>query len=231
MLTKVNSFNYNLGTGQLNKYFLQHNFNEALDNLNGNLLVKKNNCIYVYNYHKNKYYNHNKIQIDVNGHKFVKQIDSFDQNNHLIANKIRLYVLSLIDKNNDVILGIGGEYYIYFYFAHAQRYIGMSNHLAIINDAKYNVPCAENYLVDYNNKTTYPIIKYADCIILNVFNIHVNIIEYIETIKFKKIIVIACNLPDSKMLLLKNKFKIKSIKYFKNIAGIIRVILLNNVKD
>ncbi len=226
MLTKVNNNNYHLGSGELYKYFVQNNILEGQDNLNGYLLVNNKGNIYVYNYYNNKSYKHNKIQIEFNGYKFVKHIDSFDQNNYLIANKVRLYVLSLIDKNNNIILGIGGEFYIYFYFINALKYIGISNHQSIINDSKYNIPCSTNYLVDYNNNKTYPIIKNADCIILNVFNIHKNIIEYIEKIKFKKLVLISCNLPDNKFKMLVSKFKIVSIKYFKNLTGMIRIILL-----
>jgi hypothetical protein len=137
-----------------------------------------------------------------------------------------MYVLSLIDKNIETILGIGGEYYIYFPFINAKKYIGMSNHISIINDAKYNILWSINYLVDYNNKNTYPKIIFADSIILNVFNININIIEYIEKIKFNKLILISCNLSDNKFNLLITKFKILGIKYFKNLTGIIRIILL-----
>ena len=226
MLTKVNNNNYFLGSGELYKQYIRKSFKEAHDNLNGYILIKNTNDIYVYNYNNNRYYKHNKIQVEFNGHKFVKHIDSFDQNNYLIANKLRMYVLSLIDKKNDIILGIGGEYYIYFPFINSNKYIGISNHMSIINDAKYNILWSKNYFVDYNNISNFPKITYADCIILNVFNVHINILNYIENIKFKKIILISCNLPDVKFKLLITKFKIISIKYFKNITGIIRVILI-----
>ena len=109
---------------------------------------------YNYNYYVNKYYLHNYIQIHWNDKIILKQIDSFDQNNINISNKIRKTVLSLANNTNNTfntILGIGGEFYVYFKFIKANEYIGMSNHQCIVDDANYNVPYSKNYLVDYNN--------------------------------------------------------------------------------
>lgn len=234
MLTKVNRYNYYLGTSNIISYISK--FQEILkndfliqDNMNGYVLVKLYDKIFLYNYNIDKYYNHNRIQIQINGCIISKQIDSFDQNNSLIANKIRSYIIKLFNFNNiNTILGIGGEYYIYFPFINANNYIGISNHKSIKEDADYNIPFSKNYLVDYNNINTFPNIEVSDNIILNVYNIHDNIIKYIKSLEFKNLIFISCNLSNNKLEKIINNFKIIEIKYFKNIDGLIRIILIKN---
>jgi hypothetical protein len=234
MLTKVNRYNYHLGTSNIISYISK--FQEILendfliqDNMNGHILVKLYDKTFLYNYNIDKYYNHNRIQIQINGYTISKQIDSFDQNNCLIANKIRNHIIKLFSFNDiNTILGIGGEYYIYFPFINANNYIGISNHKSIIEDANYNIPFSKNYLVDYNNISTFPKIGVVDNIILNVYNIHDNIIKYIKSLEFKNLIFISCNLSNNKLEKIINNFKIMYIKYFKNIDGLIRIILIKN---
>jgi len=273
MLTKISSLEaIHLASDNIKKI---KNFDVIHDNMNGYLLIKYKNKSYLLNYYNNKIYLYNRIQVHFNGITISKQIDSFDQNNYLIANNLRLYVLSLcnlsawsrIEKtcfsyshymllkqnynkdmkqseisddnyrvqrsnytlealNNKIntILGIGGEYYLYFPFIQANNYIGISNHQCIIDDAQYNNHYSKNYLVNYDNIFTYPQIDRAEIIILNVYNIHTNIIKYIKSIKFDKLIIISCNLPDKKLLLLKNNFTIQKIKYFHNFDNLIRII-------
>jgi hypothetical protein len=226
MLSKIDQSNYNLGTNQIKKYIENNKeIKRIQDNLVDSLLIETNDNIYIYNYVKNKKYNHYKIQIEFNNKKIVKQIDSFDQNNILIANKLRKYVLSLCKNNYDLVLGIGGEYYLYFLFINANKYIGISNHKTIINDANYNIPYSVNFLVDYNNYNSLPKVK-ANLIILNLFNIHINVIKYLNDIKFDKLIIISCSLPENKLLLLKKNFKIITINTFSNLNGFIKVFQL-----
>ena len=231
MLTKISSYeSKHLSTNNIK---LIKNFDVIQDNMHGYILVNYKNKSYLLNYYNNKKYLYNRIQIHFNGITISKTIESFDQNNYLIANKLRLYVLSLCNLsawtrigkecfsysyrillkqnhtlealNNKIntILGIGGEYYLYFPFIQANNYIGISNHQCIIDDAQYNNHYSKNYLVNYDNIFTYPQIDRAEIIILNVYNIHTNIIKYIKSIKFDKLIIISCNLPDKKLLLLK----------------------------
>ena len=227
MLSKVNNNNIYLGTDEIIKY--NSSIKDILtiqDNLNNSLLIKTKKKIYLYNYINKKIYNHNRIQIYFNNSIILKQIDSFDQNNIFIANKIRKYVLSLCKDKYDEILGIGGEYYIYFPFIIAKKYFGISNHKSIIEDAQYNILYSNNYLIDYNLIKSYPKINKADMIIINVYNLHNNIIEYVKNINYKHIIIIACNLSDTKLKLLVKNFKIKNIQYFKNINNFIKVIYI-----
>jgi hypothetical protein len=241
MLSKVEYSNINFATDQIKEYCKNKiNIIKIQDNLKDSLLVKTKEITYLFNYKNNKTYFYDKIQIEFNGHIIIKHIDSFDQNNILVANKLRKYVLSLLNTilvNNyntilgntilgNTIIGIGGEYYLYFPFIKATNYIGMSNHQSIIDDAKYNVPYSINYLVDYNDYNKLPVIKSVNIILVNLFNININIIYYISKIECNKIILISCNLPDSKLLLIQKYFKIISIKTFSNLSGFIKVFQL-----
>jgi len=234
MLSKVNKTNIYLGTNELQKLYNDINYELAQDNLNNHIIYKLNNKNYIKNYITNKLYNHNRIQVEILGEKIIKQIDSFDQNNINISNKIRKTVLSLTNNTNNTnntynnILGIGGEFYVYFKFIKANEYIGMSNHQCIVDDANYNVPYSKNYLVDYNNINIYTsinnIIIKADLIILNVYNICESIIKYIHNIEFQKLIIITCCLTDKKLKQLTKYFKLKTIKHIQNFNSWICVI-------
>jgi hypothetical protein len=226
MLSKVNKTNIYLGTYELQKLYNDTNYELAQDNLNNHIIYKVNNKNYIKNYITNKVYNHNRIQVEILGEKIIKQIDSFDQNNINISNKIRKTVLSLINNNTyNNILGIGGEFYVYFKFIKATEYIGMSNHQCIVDDANYNVPYSKNYLVDYNNiNTSINNINKPDLIILNVYNICESIIKYIHNIEFQKLIIITCCLTDKKLKQLTKYFKLKTIKHIQNFNSWICVI-------
>lgn len=226
MLSKVNYDSINYGTDKIKEYCKTYNnVIRIQDNLIDSLLIETNQHIYIFNYKNNKIYYHNRIQIEFNNKKIIKQIDSFDQNNIMIAPKIRKHVLTQC-YDCEIILGIGGEYYLYFLFINAKKYYGMSNHNCIINDANINIPYSINYLVDYNNLNSYPIIKKSNIILLNVSNIHHNIILYISQLYFDKFIIITCNLNNKKILLLQKYFRIIKIKTFNNFNGYIKILSL-----
>jgi hypothetical protein len=200
ILSKVNKNNKEYGTDKIKEYKKEYELIQ--DNLVDSLIIKDKEKIYLYNYKKNKYYNYNKINIYFNNEIIIKQIYSFDQNNILISNQIRRYVIlkckeTMQEMSIKSILGIGGEYYLYFKFIKAENYIGISNHKTIIEDANYNIINSKNYLVDYNKIETYPKNKIKinyDIIILNVITIHNNIIEYIKELNFNILIIISCNI-------------------------------------
>ncbi len=243
MLTKVSLPN-DYATTNIKNFIIKYNINNSLisriqDNMEGYLLIKYSDGNFkMYNYYVNKFYSHNKIQVYFNSIGTTKQIDSFDQNNLTISSKIRSYVIKTINYYNtwefkiNSILGIGGEYYLYWkYLLWIKEFNGISNHESIVSDANLlnllpNKDIFMSYLVDYNNKKTYPKILSSDIVLINLSSIHNNVIEYIGLIQFKKIIMISCELPKSKLDLLKKKFKIIKIKYFKNFNGLIRIIQL-----
>lgn len=246
MLTKVSPSNH-LATPNIIKFLSIYNnvsknvdqkskqITRIQDNMGGYLLIEYlDSSIAQYNYHLNKWYSHNKIQIDFNGLKIIKQINSFDQNNLMAGNRLRNWVLKQIDQINkfefeiNSILGIGGEYYLYWFglsgFKNITNLIGISNHKSIVDDAKSNIPWSTNYLVNYNVLDSYPKNIQSDLILINLFQINSNVVKYLNLIKFKKIILIACNLPDSKLKLLALNFRLKKIKYFANFNNFLRVI-------
>ena len=160
-----------------------------------------------------------------NGKYFFKQIDSFDQNNIKQAKNIRKSVLDYCKSfvYSDDIIGIGGEYYIYFPFLSYNNYYGVSNHLSIISDAKYNYPNSKNYLVDYNKLSSYPKLSKETSydVISNVVNIHENIIKYICNYNVKNIIVVTCVPLDKKIKMLNKYLRLKKITHIENINSII----------
>ena len=248
MLTKVSGTNLSLSTSQIKQFvckygselMLSKQIDKIQDNLNGWLLIKyTNGLIQMYNYVIDKFYSHNLIQITGlydEQIKILKHIDSFDQNNSLVANKLRQWVIKKIKLINITkhpvkkILGIGGEYYLYWKLLESNMIdfpIGISNCKSIISDAKLNIPWSSNYLVDYNDLTTYPELTDFDLILINLSNLNINVIKYIKKINWKTIIFISCNLTDKKFKLLVNEFKIKTIKYFKNFDNVIKIIEFN----
>ena len=81
-----------------------------------------------------------------------KSIQSFDQNNILLASRIRNHIINTfttnitklpdINKYNIINIGIGGEYYLYHYILSFinkyDKYIGFTNNKYIYTDAEYN---------------------------------------------------------------------------------------------
>ena len=237
MLSKVNIDNWKLGTNQIIQYANKFpSFITIWDNLKDSLLIKNSlGEIFIFNYFSNiMIKNYFRIRIKILNKYFWKQIDSFDQNNILIANKIRLFVIKELASEsnlNNQFIGIGGEYYVYFPFINASNYIGISNHQSIISDANYNLNLYRlsnlNYLVDYNNIATFP--KLNDNIIFNVIinvsNIHQNHIEWISKLNINKLIIITCKPIYKKIPLIKKYFSINKIKHFININSIIYIII------
>lgn len=228
MLTKVNSYNIEYGTNQIISYSKSNYFDIIQDNLNGLLLVYKNDKTYLFDYIKGIKINFDRIPIKINDLIIWKKIESFDQNNPKIANKIRNQVLQFVnyDKSNNL-LGIGGEYYIYFKLTNYKKCIGISNHMSIISDSEYNLkfnPEYKNYLVDYNNLKSYPTIDSEEFdIIINVVNIHENIIKYISNINFNKVILVTCKPLEKKIKMLNKYLKLIKLKHFLNINSWVTV--------
>jgi hypothetical protein len=229
MLSKVVKNNVLFGTRAIQNFALCNEFDIVQDNNNGYLLIKNKSEIYIFNYYTNCKYNHHRIKLEFNGKYFFKQIESFDQNNVKQSKIIRKSVLSHIRSfaHSDAIIGIGGEYYIYFPFFSYDKYYGISNHSSIVSDANYNYKYlkSENYLVDYNKLNSYP--KLNDGLsfdaIINVVNIHENIIKYICSYNVNNIIIITCVPLDKKIIMLNKYLKLKKITHVKNINSIITI--------
>ena len=228
-LTKIRSNNYieTFLTRNL-KAFL--NSNSHLDNFvafdNSEFVIIKNNNDY-YHFRDNKLKKINKLRtsVEFNNKIFLKDIDSFDQNNKLICNKIRKTVLYLIDSDiNKTLIGIGGEFYIYFSFLKYKNYIGISNHQTIIDDA--NINCAfhvnnySNKLVDYNKFEINN--NNSSNIIINLVTVLDTVIKEIAKIDFDKLVIISCK-PLKPIL--SKLFKLQYIEHFDNYNGFVSVSL------
>jgi len=197
------------------------------------LLIKTNNNYYIY-------YNNNfliyksindklfiiRTKIYFNNKIFWQDIESFTQNNKRIANKIRQCVINnLINFNINTLIGIGGEYYVYFCCKKQyKQYIGFSNHKSIIDDANFNckfyISNYTNNLIDYNNfKLNYYNLDKYD-VVINLITILDNVIIELSKLPINKMIIISCK-PIKKLIT--KYFKLITIDYFINYDNIISV--------
>ena len=242
MLLKVNPYNWNLGTIEIKKYIEQlsppYHFESILDNEEGYLFILlQNKKMIGWDCKKNRIiYGIHRFKIKIDNLYFWKQMTSFHQNNSLIANKIRTHVIrqfkyqsSCIHQTNTVI-GIGGEYYVYFPFILGTNYIGISNHSCIIEDAIFNsrlyIQNDTHHLVNYNNIETFPILDISKryFVIINISSIHQNQIEWIKDMDIEKLVIITCHSYHSKFPLLLKYFKCVGIKSFQNISGYVYIL-------
>lgn len=240
MLSKVNKDNWNLGTNQIIKYSQLNNlWDQIQDNLEGNLLVKYGKKIFLFDYNQNLIIkNVSIIRLNILNIYFWKQIESFDQNNIKISNQIRSYVITqFISNNTDILLGIGGESYIYCPFIKSNSFIGISNHKSIITDADFNLKFYtknySNYLVDYSNISSFPNLNYklGYNIIINVSKLLESHIEYIKNLYSNKVVIITCTPIYKKIPLIKKYFRIEKIKHFLNINSWVTVLVCSRVID
>lgn len=121
--------------------------------------------------------------------------------------------------------------YFPFIISKYNKFYGISNRKSIIEDAEYNCPYSKNILVDYNKLKSYPslnnTIEYD--IIINVVNIHENIIKYICNYNIKNIIIITCKPLDTKIKMLKKYLILKKITHVININSIINICLFHKI--
>jgi hypothetical protein len=233
MLGKATKDNLFLATDPIKRFAKFNDFDVIQDNGLGLLLVKNKSDIYIWDWNLEKRYNYNRIRIEFNHKFFFKQIDSFDQNNVKQSKNIRKSVLSYCKsfvKSNSII-GIGGEYYIYFPFVSYDKYWGLSNHQSIVSDADYNCPYSTNVLVDYNKLKQYPKLSMGDTydVIINVINIHENIIKYICAYNVKNVVIITCKPLDKKISMLNKYLILKKITHYLNINSLITVCLFEKI--
>lgn len=178
-------------------------------------------------------------------YKIFKSAYSFEQNNMKISSNIRNCVINVIKKYNTsymnnkslqrVLLGIGGEYYVYHVFLKNMgydKYIGLTNNEFINSDAKYNYSyhkmsdVAETYYLEtyldlminseINGLNPDRLINcltknniYID-IIINLSRLNINVLEFIVRLKknINSFTVISCYEKDfnTKIQLLPNEF-------------------------
>jgi hypothetical protein len=127
--------------------------------------------------------------------------NSFQQNNQVLSNKIRRYVLNIIIKelnkiSDKSITCIGGESYIYGLLTTKDIY-HYTNSQSIYNDCNYNNKIyrrnISNNLVNYSEfklKTT------SNILLLNLAGLNINLINEINKSTFNTIIIINCHQDD-----------------------------------
>ena len=123
-------------------------------------------------------------------------------------------------------MGIGGEYYLYFRFLKYKNYFGLSNHQSIVEDANTNFPKSNNVLVNYNDNKSFTILDINTYdVIINVVNIHENIIKYISKCNCKNIIIITCKPLQTKIKMLQKYLTLIKNSFTVNINSLITICL------
>ena len=203
---------------------------------NNDGIVINNRSNYTYKIIDNKVYKLNKISripIFICDIIIWKSIDVFDQNNVLIANKIRKYVCNILkNTSNDEILGIGGEFQVYFVLLRNKykNFHGISNNYNIIDDAVFN---CELYRLEYDIKyVNYNMIDNMVAerndidVIVNLSKVTKSVVKYLNNNEnIKNLIIIGCH---NQELDLMKKYKLKNFRYFKNFENNVKVYYFQN---
>lgn len=197
------------------------------------VLIKNNEEYYVYkDCSKDKFMkldvcgNKMRVIIQFNGKYFWKSIDTFNQNNKLIANNIRRTATSFLHIQSSqmqqikrTLVGIGGEYYVYFCSSKYDKYIGYTNYInryedAVLNCRMYGIN-VNNVFTDFGN---FSIDKcYVDGnvdVIINVLTLKENIIREVCKLNVEKLVIITCKPLWKKVDMLKKYFVFQNIEYF-----------------
>jgi hypothetical protein len=166
----------------------------------------------------------NFIPIDFNNTVIFTSIMSFIQNNNILANKIRKYVHSIIKEFKNIMC-IDGEAYMYGLISNASQIIHFSNSEFICKDCEYNSKFYSkkvlNHLIDYNKSDDIYIPNNVNYCIINLSRLNKTLISKINTIFFKKIIIINCCHSDfwKKIKLLSNYKLVKRKKFIDGKLG------------
>lgn len=179
----------------LNKWLIQHN------NFRGNIALDYRNRIRI---------NNSLIPFILNNKIIFKYLDTFQQNNSYLSNKIRKYVFLNIDNN---IMCIGGESYIYG--IECDNFIYYSNCEKLCFESDYNSNSNSIYIKDYNklDKKQFKIIY--PTVIINLSKLNKELLLLLNSLKIHKIIIINCHHKDFwKKIKYLDKFKLINRKKF-----------------
>jgi len=201
MLLKINNNNYILGHYLFNDK-KPADLNTDILMIDYRLRVRKDNFVPI------KFLD--KVYI-VNKNSFIQ--------NHIKGNLIRKYIVNVVNiidtiRNNDNIISIGGEAYLYGVYLNLKT-INFTNNTDIYNDAnKHNL--LGNNLVDYNKMKDINIQKNHNySMIINLSKLVVNLLKIINVSNVKLLIIISCHHDDfwKKIKYLSN-YKLVSRKQF-----------------
>jgi len=137
---------------------------------------------------------------------------SFQQNNIVIGQRIRKYILTVlqdiiinIKKINNIqnifLTCVGGESYFYGLLSNFDSIYHITNNSSIHKDSEFNKEIYKkekktvlNNLVDYNDNIYFPDNSFY-CVI-NLSSLNTNLVTVINNHYFKKIVIISCNHKD-----------------------------------
>jgi hypothetical protein len=177
------------------KRFIQHN------HFKGDIALDYRNRVRIHN---------SLIPFLLNKKIIFKYLDTFQQNNSYLSNKIRKYVFLNIDNN---VMCIGGESYIYG--IECDNFIYYSNCEKLCFESDYNSNSKSIYIKDYNKldkkqfKIIYPIV------IINLSKLNKELLLLLNSFEIHKIIIINCHHKDFwKKIKYLDKFKLTNREKF-----------------
>ena len=186
--TKITDSNNHLLHPILNR-FIQHN------HFKGDIALDYRNRVRIHN---------SLIPFLLNKKIIFKYLDTFQQNNSYLSNKIRKYVFLNIDNN---VMCIGGESYIYG--IECENFIYYSNCDKLCFESDYNSNSKSIYIKDYNklNKKQFKIIY--PIVIINLSKLNKELLLLLNSFEIYKIIIINCHHKDFwKKIKYLDKFKL-----------------------
>jgi hypothetical protein len=223
MLTKFNfvskiEYLKSIENGLILEPLLKKYIDNNMEILSNNTLLFTNGYVIIDNISK-KYKNALiPIIYKYNNCNIYKSINSFDQNNIIIAKQLRDYIINKIinnnlnlekekkDKNN-ILVGFGGEYYLYFCLLFNynlyDKYIGFTNNYYINKDANYNY---NKLNISQDLMKSYLLENYSDLLLFDYSNNNNNI----HTILINNNLDIIINLSKINIYILEYLTKIKS---------------------
>jgi len=223
----------------MKKYFFPNSTYFTSGNI---VLCNKSDVSYIVkNNEVRKIIKKNKLKFKCGEYYIWKSIESFHQNNSMIADKIYKTINYLLKFNrNNLWIGIGGEFMYYFInnlsnFFQPEKYIAVTNSESIKEDAVFNNTFYSMNLdinkINYEKIKEYPIITNKALVIIQVANITITLINYLLNNKdiIDEIIFITCHIDNynKRIVPLYYYYKQTITKYWQNgpisIVGIIQL--------
>lgn len=156
-----------------------------------------------------------------------RSIDVFQQNDSIAKKQVYAFVKQQLEPAT-TIHGIGGEFYLYFLLklSDYKYFHGISNHDRIIEIAEYNLSkylTKEQYrleCVDYDKNI--PLEETMDNqLLINLSSIPLKIFEFIKKSKYRRILIITCDLNkyNKRRYLLEGMYKLSNFAHIEAGSG------------
>ena len=160
-----------------------------------------------------------------------KYLDTFQQNNIILAKKIRSYIVNYCVINNlNKVTAIGGESYAYLKMIKGiEEYNFYCNQKKLKEEADFNLIDSNNLIIDYNDKKLK--LNLNSTLIINLSKLNHNLMNVInKNLNVNKIIIINCHHSDfwKKMKIL-NNFRIVERNQYVDYNYFITVSILTRI--